>query len=412
MKLGIGNTLAAVLLAATLSLAGPLLSARSQGDAPKLAPAKGLGVALDTMVDRLATYQKEHVKAAISIGDFRAPGGTNSGAVVRDILTDKAKKKDIPLEKPGRAAVNITGEITRSDADADQRVKVAIECRMQDRGGNELGTFREKVIVDKRDDVARLLGLTTDLKEATDAVAAANPTPGKPADPLVAAAAADKQLKAAADEPKASAAGGSVASTPTSPYRVEVLIEQSPGRFQPAPVSTDGGVAFVDLKPGQSYAINLINNAKHDVGVELFVDGISTFELSEIEGYKKLNKWVVPRQSNFQITGWHKNNQENFKFVVTDTPDSLVAQKFPDRGTASIGTITAMFYPAWTIDEPQPVFEFAGFRAGTGQGPKGSANFSEVIRNFGQSLLATVTVRYERPTPFDLPADAATTPAR
>jgi hypothetical protein len=411
MKPGVKRRLAAVLLALVTGLAGPIISAWSQADVPKLAPPKSLDAALDSMAERLAAYQKDQVKSGISISDFRSPGGTNSGAVVRDLLTEKSKKKGVELEKPGRAAVNITGEVSRSDADAEQRVKVAVECRMQDRGGNELGSFREKVIVDKRDDVAKLLGLTSDLKEAT-AIAAVPAGAGQP-DPVAAAVAADKQLKQAADNPQVSAAGGSIAATATSPYRVEILIERSPGRFDPAPITTDGGIAFVDIKPGETYAINLFNKASHDVGVELFVDGISTFELSEFEGYKKLNKWIVPRGQNFLITGWHKNNRENFKFVVTDTPDSLVAQRFPDRGTASVGTITAMFYPAWGLDEPQPKFEFGGVsRAGTGQGPKSAANLSEAVRNFGQTLLATVTVRYERPTPLDLPADAATVPAR
>lgn len=413
MNLQPGRFPVVILLASLAAFVGPVLSVRSQSDTPKLAAPKSLDSALDTMAERLAKYQSDQAKTALSIGDFRSPGGTNSGSVVRDLLTEKSKKKGVELDRPGRAAVNITGEISRGDTEADQRIKVAIECRMQDRGGNELGAFREKVIVDKRDDVARLIGLTADLKESTETVTAAtaNADPARTA--IAATIAADKQLKQAADNPKASKEGGSVAATDTSPYRVQILIERSPGRFDPAPVSTEGGVAFVDIKPGETYAINLINKAGHDVGVELLVDGISTFALTEIASYKQLNKWIVPRGQNFLISGWHKNNLENFKFVVTDTPDSLVAQKFPERGTSSVGTITAMFYPAWGVNEPQPKFEFGGVsRAGTAQGPKSAVNLSEAVRNFGQTLLATVTVRYERPTPLDLPADAATAPAR
>lgn len=390
--------------------------------------------ALGDLVKRLKVSQER----PLALGDFRQPPGTTIGTIVKDTLRRKLREEGVDLARPGARAIHLTGEIVRADEEEDSKVKLAIECLMTDARGKKLGTFQEKVEVDKREEVARLLGVTVDLNEAarttslpatiTPAVTATPPTtvtPEPTATPAATATVAvttpgsqtevrDAALKAAIDNPRVSAAGGQVGATDTSPYRVEILIESSAGQYTPAPISTDGGVAYVDIQPGQTYAINLINQAQdHDVGVELFVDGISTFELTEIRPYRELNKWIVPRGRNFVISGWHKNNQQNFKFVVTDTPDSLLAQKFPDRGTVSIGTITAQFFPAWNQSEPIPLVEFQGkSRAGTAQGPAGNAGAKEVVRLFGKTLLANVTIRYERPNPIDLPSDLGVAPAK
>jgi hypothetical protein len=414
-----------LVLAATFTLTNGYATSQpvfAQEDKPAINADKPEGTktlddALGDMAKRLKDYQEQQAKGALALGDFRQPPGTTIGTTVKDTLGKKLKEEGVDLARPGAKAITLTGEVVRADEEDDDKVKVAIECTMTDARGKNLGTFKEKVEVDKRDEVARLLGVTVDLNEAGKAATAAATTPGTAAvaaTPASQTVVRDAALKAAVDDPKVSAAGGKVGATDSSPYRVEVLIETSAGQYSAAPVSTDGGVAYVDIKPGQTYAINLINNAKdHDVGVELFVDGISTFELTEIRPYRELNKWIVPRGRNFIISGWHKNNQQNFKFVVTDTPDSLLAQKFPERGTTSIGTITAQFYPAWNQTEQVPSVEFQGKqRAGTAQGPAGNAGAKEEVRLFGKTLLANVTVRYERPNPIDLPADMGVAPAK
>lgn len=444
---------------------------------------RDLNGAIKLMADTIVKYEAEK-KQAISIGDFSTPPGSTSGPAIRAELVKQVEAQNVKLARPSNPnAITIKGEVTRTDPNAEGKLLVKIECRMTDAGGTELGSFREKVIVDKTSDVARLLGVNGEITQTTPSTStgtttgsapvpgtpvtppAANPTtppattppattppanppatgttppaagapagaaagtgapaggaPAASTTPIAGNAVAEQQrqantLKKVLANPTGVAVGTQVAASPTSPFRIELLVEQSdPGtgaiRYTAPPVEIDNGLAYVNLQKGQAFAINLINQAPHDVGVELYLDGISSFELSTNATYKQNNVWVVPKGMTFLIPGWHVDNTKSFKFLVTDTPDSLAAQKFPDRGTSSLGMISALFYYSWSDPRERPSFErdplAGGPRAslGVGVGSATQAQKSEVLRFFGKTLLAAVTVRYEKQaTPVDLPQD-------
>lgn len=435
---------------------------------------RDLGGAIQSMADTIVKYQEEK-KQAISIGDFGTPPGTTSGPAIRDELVKKVEEKGVKLARAGNPnAITIKGDVTRTDPNAEGKLLVKIECRMTDATGAELGSFREKVIVDKTSDVARLLGVTGEITQTAQSTSTggtttgAAPSPGTPATPPAATPTtppattppattppsttppatppapgatppaggtapaapttpvpgnpvAERQrqadaLKQALANPTGVDVKGKVAASATSPFQMQILIKTSdPGTGQPvytAPkIDIDGGLAYIDLRKGQEFIVALYNNSAHDVAVELYLDGINSFELSQSPYFKSPYYYIVHRGSSAAIDGWYVTENKKLSFLVADAPDSLAAQRFPDRGTASMGMITALYYYAWSRPEERPAFESEATtrsgRLGIGTGRE-VQSFEHTEFHFkGKSLLAAVTLRYEKQgAPTDLPQDA------
>jgi len=443
---------------------------------------RDLDGAIKSMAETIVKYQEEK-KQAISIGDFGTPPGTTSGPAIRDELVKKVEDSGVKLARAGNPnAITIKGDVTRTDPNAEGKVLVKIECRMTDSNGAELGSFREKVIVDKTSDVARLLGVTGEITQTTPTTATggtttgAAPSPATPATPPAATPAgtttppaatppattppaatpggtppapgatppaagtapaagttpgavttpvagdpvAERQrqadaLKQALANPTGVAVGGQVAASPTSPFRMQIMIKSSdPGTGKPvytAPkIEIDGGLAYIDLQKGQEFIVALYNNSAHDVAVELYLDGINSFELSQSPYFKAPYYYIVHRGSSAAIDGWYVTENKKLSFLVADAPDSLAAQRFPDRGTASMGMITALYYYAWSRPEERPAFETEvtkRSRLGIGAGREVQSFEHTELYFKGKSLLAAVTLRYEKQgAPADLPQDA------
>ncbi len=417
---------------------------------------RDLDGAIKSMAETIVKYEEEK-KQAINIGDFGTPPGTTSGPAIRDELVKKVEEKGVKLARPGNAnAITIKGDVTRTDPNAEGKLLVKIECRMTDSNGAELGSFREKVIVDKSSDVARLLGVTGEITQTAPSTSTggtttgAAPSPATPANPPAATTptatppapgatppaagtafaavttpvagnpVAERQrqadaLKQALANPTGVDVKGKVAASATSPFQMQILIKKSdPGTGKPvytAPkIDIDGGLAYIDLQKGQEFIVALYNNSAHDVAVELYLDGINSFEMSQSPFFKAPYHYIVHGGSSAAIDGWYVTENKKLSFLVADAPDSLAAQRFPDRGTASMGMITALYYYAWARPEDRPAFETEGAkRARLGIGAGREVESAEQTEFFfkGKSLLAAVTLRYEKQgAPADLPQDA------
>lgn len=216
-------------------------------------------------------------------------------------------------------------------------------------------------------------------------------------------------LRQSIEKPSAAVRQGSVPNTPTaisarsdSAFRIEVLFDGPDGRqFAATPVVT-GGFPLVSLKRGAVFQVRFFNDADHDVGVKLSLDGHNSFVFSENEGYRAQGMWYIPARSQGTIRGWHKNNSQIYPFIVTDESDSVSVQGKLGVRAGDIGSITALVFPAWTGKEP-PAIELAGrSKNAIGAAPPVSQSTQEVPVNFGQTLVASLTVRYERP---DIPGD-------
>ncbi len=225
-----------------------------------------------------------------------------------------------------------------------------------------------------------------------------------------------------------------VAAKEGSPYRIEILVKPRGGQFAPGQIIDEDGTAFCQLGLEDEYEIKVYNFSKFDAGVQLTIDGLNVLEFSDIAAYrphlvelkdprgrvirtaKRGGLLMVPAGGVYHVRGWHRNNQEALRFVVTHLPDSAVArsqqQKLGDAklkvvDSAGVGTITAVFFAAWPVGQNPPPIEPAGARGdtATGIGPPIRQNLQNVIMNFGKTPLAAVSLHYVKPSPADLPED-------
>jgi hypothetical protein len=233
-----------------------------------------------------------------------------------------------------------------------------------------------------------------------------------------------EKLTAAIEKPQIEVKDGRISATPESPYGVEFLISEHPGKvgsqpikshYKPAPDRVtkktfhmkDGtrGLAVADLGARELYAIRFYNDSDADVAVRIFIDGLSSFEFSEISAYRKNDVWIIPRRSSGVVYGWHRTNEVSDSFEVAHFPDTAVGQR--NRGGEKVGTVHAMFFQAWSADEPTPAGEYVlgGVTAdvlGTKQGEEIQTSYVEQRRHIGKTPIASVCVRYAKPID-DLP---------
>ena len=361
---------------------------------PNTASARTLDDALDGIVDRVQKYMANHGDNSVTIGNFNGPPSSSAGIRIKAALAERLKAADVNVSKLARLEVRGTFA-----SEVEPTPIVLIRAEMVDQTGATLGDFRERISVDSVEDVVNLLGATTDL--TTSESTTENESQRETIEQR------DEQLGKDIQAPSFSLTGTTAVSAKAdSPYRVEIFLRDA-GTLTPIPVEDFSGFALVSLSKGQEYVVKLHNASDIDVGVKLTIDGVNTFEFSENAGFRDLGMWMVPAGQVGTVDGWHINNNESLAFLVTDVPDSATAKL--QRETTAIGTINASFFPAWTGDDVPEVEIIGKARGdiGTGLGSKIGSVYETVQRHFGATLLAAVSIRYEKPDPpVDLPAES------
>ena len=341
----------------------------------------------------------------VLVDDFKGPSTASSGRGLRDML--RTHLKDIGLGVPkvdfSEKLMSVEGDF--ASAERGGRVVVLIKAHINDAGNNEQVTFQERVeIVDDSGEVAKLLGVTADLSSADPEEVAKTagleeaPKAGGEKETLEKTRAA--AVSARVKNPKFFLVKNEVAASEGGKLRIEVIRTNGGGR-ESLPVSDASGFALADLSEDDTYAVRLVNDSAEDVGVELLIDGLNSLMFSSNEGYRKLGKWMIPANSSGVIRGWHLGGERLSKFVIRPTPESELARL--GKPTSEIGTITAIFYPAWVGDNVPEVERtlLAGNagRGGTARGPEITDGVRTVKRTFGKTQLAIVSVRYVNPEP-------------
>lgn len=188
-----------------------------------------------------------------------------------------------------------------------------------------------------------------------------------------------------------------VATSPSSPFMMEILVDD-----RPRALVLEDGQPFVQLEKGESFQIRFTNRAPYDVAVSFLLDGVSTYAFSDIRetrgsrrGEPKYTKWIVPRQKHLVVKGWHRNNEEVDKFLVTDFGESAAAKLGSSTG---LGTITASVRRTWQAGEQRPREEpnFTGIGIGFGERDTQQVQEDTAKREYGQ-VRTVITVRYAKP---------------
>lgn len=141
-------------------------------------------------------------------------------------------------------------------------------------------------------------------------------------------------------------------------YGLQILVEEADD-FKPAALRgeqgkryTGKGMAFVELKRGQRFAVKLANNSQHDAAVALTIDGLNVFEFSKDRGPRH---FLIPSQRSIIVEGWRRTARRSDSFVIdrySRHPEARLLHN-PDE----VGTITAVFRAAWSSPDQMPVDE-------------------------------------------------------
>lgn len=408
---------------ALIILVGGTRSASAQG-------VQSLEVAVDKLAGQISQYLKSRNESSLMMGPFSGPPASGAGTKLIKTLSDELGERKITVSKI--SGMQVRGNFKqRRQGD---RMTVLITANLFDRKGNEIFLFRQTfkkafedgVEVSDPEDVANLTGAsvdttTPDTEEET--TAEDTPTEDKPAEDtpaedtpagdtppavdgagqqVITATEREKEIADAIDNPKVIVTGAVAAAKKGSPFRVELLVKKGDG-YIPRPLEVDSGFAFANINVAEMYAVKIYNDSDFDCGVKLTIDGLNSFEFSNNPFYKKLGMWVIPRKSAGLIKGWHRTDAFSDSFLIADLPDTAAAKL--GRETSAIGTITASFFAAWSPGENPPKVETLANRSkGTARGPEVQQRNIPVLRFFGRSLLAAVSIRYVKPDPpEDLP---------
>jgi hypothetical protein len=362
----------------------------------------GAAQALEQEMAELAKQVQGAVKDrgnAIQVGEFIAKGdaarhGATGGPAIAKSLIEQLQKLGVRTSRD--AELIVSGEFRDVTDKATKTTALLIKARIEDRQGETIVELASRGVFDLTT-IAALTGITL-----------ITPPAAGPAE-------REKAIDKALDEIRPPCLEGTrISARADSPYSIEILVGPDPGdatpeiqAYRPRAAALDkDGLAFVNIKRGEVYAVKVTNRADHDVAATLAIDGLTMFAFSDNKSYEVV---IVPKGGQGIIPGWHISNERSDAFQVSQYARSAVAKLLPT--SSSIGTISVSFKAAWPRDTDPPADEGdvkQGSRDAdaTARGkpvdPK-DTRYNEVVRNVGK-LREAVSVHYNKALePADLP---------
>lgn len=176
-------------------------------------------------------------------------------------------------------------------------------------------------------------------------------------------------------------------------YGVEFMVKGANGKYEARAPKADDGDLIIELKKGESFRFRLHNKSKHEAGVRVAVDGISTFSFGAFQKMTEKPRWIVPAGRVSEVAGWPTGDGKSREFVVTDYAGSAAAEL---GGTgAKLGVLTIEFAASWPKGGDAPPDEKGGRDAAIGRGAEIDTPLNKLERSFGRTR-ATISLRYNK----------------
>ncbi|QEH38790.1 hypothetical protein OJF2_74000 [Aquisphaera giovannonii] len=336
---------------------------------------------------------------AVQVGEFVAKGdvarhGATGGPAIAKSLMEQLEKMGVQTTRS--AELIVSGEFRDVTDKASKTTALMIKAHIEDRQGEPIVDLASRGVFDLTT-IASLTGITL------------------VAPPKAAPAEREKAVNDALDNIRPPCVEGTrISARAGSPYSIEVLVGPDPGdatpdlqTYRPRAATLDkDGLAFVNIRRGEVYAVKVSNRADHDVAVTLAIDGLSMFAFSENKEYEVV---IVPKGQEGLIPGWHITNERSDAFHVSEYARSAAAKLLPS--SSSVGTISVSFKAAWPADAEPPADEGAvnersrdadATARGKPVDPK-DTRYNEMTRSVGK-LRESLGVHYNRSVePADLP---------
>jgi hypothetical protein len=376
----------------------------------------------------LKTTGRENNLVAISgFQGATSPPGTSGPEITRLLKKELVKAKVKVVESTATPDLLIVGEYADGPEDRSTKIlSIIVTARIRDRRTAKTLTQIDKVITGT-ETIANAVGATADFTGG----AKAKPPEGKAEAKKEGKAEAKKDAEAEAkkvqktlgdetkraeilknskENPQTNIVKTTIAASPTSPYKIEILVAPKPSNkdkpaekdYVPAPVREKDKLAFTSIKRDEFYAIKCYNESPNAALVQITIDGLDIFTFTDEDVIKG---FFVPAGESITIDGWYITGQRADLFVVTEYAKSAAALK---QSETEVGTITVNFRAAWEKGKEPPKDEPPSNTRNTnatGRGLPKKKNFKYVECDFGV-VRATVSVRYNKvEDPTDLPKD-------
>jgi hypothetical protein len=399
-----------LILALGMGTAGSVSAAQPPGNAPP-SPKKPLNQAMAEIAKQIQMFLEKEKKTVpnltleVAVNNFNPAARLVATATpaVRLALCDELKALDIAVKK--QAALEVMGEY-RDGNDQQKGGKVLVITATVVDAESRKSRLDLNTTVSDPTTMATIFGLTVQ-----------DPTPDASKPQVAAGTDLSTNIGRAiggASDAQPHVVNTRVSAGQASPYFVEILaVRGKKGELAPCPVDIREGLPFVKLFIDDIYAVNIINDSQFDASVTLSIDGLNTFQFSQIKGY---DHWIVPKKGSLTINGWHLNNEKSDLFKVAPLAAGAVAMANGLTSLSEIGTITATFAVAWSPEEPVPSDEQpsrgeADAAIATAVGPEANVKYDEVRRHVGR-FRSSVSIRYDKTIPpTDLPPESKPEPA-
>jgi hypothetical protein len=287
----------------------------------------------------------------IAVEDGTTLGSTATGGVERLLKDSLAKSITV---KETRGAIGIKARLLAVKGEFGDRA-LRIEFRLTDAFGDEVSSFDGEYLIPKVADTPvddkTVLGKDGKLKEKIGVQKGTVPHDINDAAALWTAFGVNGQTGVLGENfktneellksPDVFIAGGNAAKTSQkSPFSVRILVDGAA-----KPLRMVDGQPFVDLKPGERFSVDVVNEGTQFVATQVMIDGLNSFYFSETPKAHG-DTWILPPSdregvSRLQMEGWYKRRGVADKFVATTYDESKRKQAGLDA--APIGGVTVLF---------------------------------------------------------------------
>lgn len=363
---------------------------------------------LDRAIEELAGDIKTLLDGReVAIGTFAGPAThqTNAGPGFSVLLQQQLQKINVVVK--AQAKIGIEGRYSLTEVPAEnpddarigkKQTALKVKLEVVDAFDNRSQIDFERKLIEPKDKPLQRV-----IREGDSMAVAFGITSG--IDLQSNAANSDKVLRQSLFEPKFHLDGSIVRSERDQPFGVEILVDGVS-----VPVENVDGLAYVNIPRNKSYVVRAHSSAPFDSAVSVLVDGISSFEFSELRipegspnsGRPKYSAYILPRGSDqksgvFDIDGWHRRNEKGGRdsFLVSEYANSAAAKLGIVSG---LGVITVTFRAAWSPGSTPPMDETAKRRGqgdATGFGPPTGQQLKEKAMILGD-IRNVISIRYAR----------------
>ena len=378
----------ALTLVLSFALQGRAQNTPSLGDEMKL---KGQAI---------AQYLKEVENVqSCGIGTFTGPKQSPASGV-GEMLRAELESHGIEIVGSGKAEYFINGRCgIEDDGFGSHEMVIDIEI-LDDLGstvknlpttvklsdGNSVPlAVDNKIFVktDKADDIAKVVLVSTSLTDINEANEPAATKERRKVNKII------KNIR----KPSAHLAGTKIQTSSSSPYALELAINGSVTKPKL------DGFYYAPMQRNDTCHLKFYNDSDHAVKVEVFVDGINSFNFADNPKDRKIGGYKIPAGKAGTIKGWFQDNQHVEEFKITPHPKSAVARNAAsgNKNDASKEGIIAIAVHRWHNPGEQPKLQ------GKGGGKPDAFGFgkdifqeSKTVQGHKGELQEIISVRYRR----------------